>query len=203
MPGGFPEVKRWRRLGTWHLLDQSLADGTLGHWTPNTNIGFASQWQGVGSLGPHAMATDGSQLFLGGDFTTVNNKPQQGIAIFPTGLGSGAAGQSDHRADGDQHLGRGGFGQLPRHFEHATSARSILDLPRRGHQADRYPDRHLLAGPGDQPVLRYQDTGLTPGSSHTYTYQANDGTHTTAKSPASAPVTVAQPARRWPISRPS
>ena len=34
------------------------------------------------------MATDGSQLFVGGDFTTVNNKPQQGIAIFPAGLGS-------------------------------------------------------------------------------------------------------------------
>ena len=42
-----------------------------------------------------------------------------------------------------------------------------------------------------QPVLHYRDTGLTPGSSHTYTYQAYDGTHSTAKSPASAPVTVA------------
>ena len=42
-----------------------------------------------------------------------------------------------------------------------------------------------------QPVLRYQDTGLTPGSSHTYTYQASDGTHSSTKSPASAPVTVA------------
>ncbi len=29
------------------------------------------------------MATDGSQLFLGGDFTTVNGKHQQGFAIFP------------------------------------------------------------------------------------------------------------------------
>ncbi len=31
------------------------------------------------------MATDGTQLFVGGDFTTVNNEPQQGIAIFPAG----------------------------------------------------------------------------------------------------------------------
>jgi hypothetical protein len=29
------------------------------------------------------MATDGNQLFLGGDFTTVNGKNQQGFAIFP------------------------------------------------------------------------------------------------------------------------
>jgi hypothetical protein len=43
---------------------------------------------------------------------------------------------------------------------------------------------------GMQPVLQYKDTGLTPGSTHTYTYQASDGTHSAAKSPASAPVTV-------------
>jgi concanavalin A-like lectin/glucanase superfamily protein len=40
-------------------------------------------------------------------------------------------------------------------------------------------------------MLQYQDTGLTPGSTHTYTYTASDGPHTTAKSPASAAVTVA------------
>ena len=31
------------------------------------------------------MATDGSQLFLGGDFTSVNGTNQQGFAIFPAG----------------------------------------------------------------------------------------------------------------------
>ncbi len=41
------------------------------------------------------------------------------------------------------------------------------------------------------PVLHFEDTGLTPGSSHTYTVTASDGTLTTAKSPASASVTVA------------
>ena len=86
--GRVPAGPRRRRRVTWHLLDQSLTDGTLGHWTPTTNTGTTSP--GVGALGPHAMATDGSQLFVGGDFTTVNNKPQQGFAIFPAGAGSAA-----------------------------------------------------------------------------------------------------------------
>ena len=41
------------------------------------------------------------------------------------------------------------------------------------------------------PVLSYQDTGLTPGSTHTYTYAATDGTHLSGRSPSSASVTVA------------
>jgi hypothetical protein len=77
-PGGFPQVPN--PDGGWvtrHLLDQSLVDGSLGHWTPNTN-----QPNGHEPLGPGAMATDGTQLFVGGDFTTVNNLGQQGFARF-------------------------------------------------------------------------------------------------------------------------
>ena len=56
-----------------HLLDQSLVNGTLGHWTPDTN---------GNQLGPRVMATDGMQLFVGGDFTSVNSRLQQGLARF-------------------------------------------------------------------------------------------------------------------------
>ena len=74
-PGGFPQVNN--NSGGWvthHLLDQSLTDGSIGHWTPNTDGTV---------LGPRAMATDGTQLFVGGDFLNVNAHPQQGFAIFP------------------------------------------------------------------------------------------------------------------------
>ena len=81
LPGSH-ELPNGNRVG-WHLLDQSPADGTIQHWTPNTDIGFASQWPGVGGLGPHAMATDGSQLFLGGDFNTVNNKRSRASPSSP------------------------------------------------------------------------------------------------------------------------
>jgi Concanavalin A-like lectin/glucanases superfamily len=193
VPGGFPQVTNSSHpTGVrWHLLDQSLADGTLGHWTPNTNGGNASAWPGVDSLGPHAMATDGSQLFVGGDFTTVNNKPQQGIAIFPTGLGSAAPANPTTAPTVTSTSAGVDSVSFP-----ATSSTDVGTLSYKiFRDGGSKPIATLTATswpePGEQPVLHYQDTGLTPGSSHTYTYQASDGTHNSAKSPASSPVTVA------------
>ena len=192
VPGGFPEVDNsgGTRVG-WHLLDQSLADGTLGHWTPNTNVGDASVWQGTDGLGPHAMATDGSQLFLGGDFTTVNNKPQESIAIFPSGKDATAPTNPTAAPTVTSTVAGVDSVSFP-----ATSSKDVGTLSYRiFRDGGSTPIATLNATSwpeaGMQPVLRYQDTGLTPGSSHTYTYQGYDGTHFTGKSPASAPVTVA------------
>jgi Concanavalin A-like lectin/glucanases superfamily len=191
-PGGWPEVRMadGTRL-PWHLLDQSTADGTIGHWTPDTNVGDASVWQGTDGLGPHAMATDGSQLFLGGDFTTVNNKAQQGIAIFPSGKDATAPTNPTAAPTVTSTLAGVDNISFP-----ATSSKDVGTLSYRiFRDGGSSPIATLTATswpePGDQPLLRYEDTGLTPGSSHTYTYQAYDGTHYTAKSPASASVTVA------------
>ena len=103
-------------MTAWHLLDQSLTDGTLGHWTPITNIGKPGL-AGLAGLGPHAMATDGSQLFVGGDFTTVNNKPQQGIAIFPPGKDPAAPANPTAAPTVTSTGGGHRSGQLPRHLE--------------------------------------------------------------------------------------
>src|SRR6266508_349001 len=46
---------------------------SVGSWYPNTS---------GNPLGPRAFATDGTQLFVGGDFGTVNNKAQQGFTRF-------------------------------------------------------------------------------------------------------------------------
>jgi hypothetical protein len=76
MPGGFtgarfPDEFSWYRL---NALDPQT--GRFGHWQPNTNAA------GVTVVGPQVMATDGTQLFVGGDFTTVNGSRQQGLARF-------------------------------------------------------------------------------------------------------------------------
>jgi Concanavalin A-like lectin/glucanases superfamily len=214
-PGGFPQVSKptggWV---TWHLLDQSTTDGTLGHWTPSTNTGTTQS--GTGTLGPHVMATDGSRLFVGGDFTTVNNKPQQGIAIFPTGLGSvvpsnpATAPTVTSTSAGVDSI------SFPAVSSMATGTLSYRIF--RDGAATPIATLTATSWPWAKPVLRYLDPGLTPGSSHTYTYQATDGTHFSGKSPASAPVTVSStspslsyqqtalqdnPSFLWPLSETS
>lgn len=185
-PGGFPQVNAagggWV---TWHLLDQSLSDGTLGHWTPATNTG--STWSGTGTLGPHAMATDGSQLFVGGDFTTVNSKPQQGIAIFPAATSPVAPAKPTTAPTVTSTSAGVDSVSFP-----AVSSQDAGTLSYKiFRDGGTTPIATLTATswPWALPVLHYQDEGLTPGSQHTYSYQAYDGVGS-AKSPTSAPVTV-------------
>ncbi|HEX3924223.1 MAG TPA: LamG domain-containing protein [Streptosporangiaceae bacterium] len=209
-PGGFPQVSNASGSGdvTWHLLAQSLTDGSLGHWTPDTSS------PGSG-LGPRVMATDGKQLFLGGDFTTVNNQPREGFAIFPAAPDS--VYPSNPTTAPAVTSTQAGVDSIS--FP-AVSSRDVgtlnYEIFRDGGTT---PIATLTATswPWALPVLHYQDTGLTAGSSHTYTYAATDGTHLTAKSPASASVTVSSaaplsyqktvlansPSFLWPLSETS
>ena len=186
-PGGFPQVNSGSGWLTYHLLDQSTTNGTLGHWTPATNTGSTNS--GVQTLGPHAMATDGNQLFVGGDFTTVNYQPQQGIAIFPSG--SGSVPPSNPTTAPTVTSPSAGVDSVS--FP-AVSSQDIGSLSYKiFRDGGTTPIATLTATswPWALPVLHYQDTGLTPGSTHTYAYQASDGIHGTAKSPTSGSVTVA------------
>ena len=82
--GGFGQIRpRWQ---PHHLLSENPVNGHLLPWgtsarsvpqpLPDTNGGVRVE------LGPFAFATDGRQLFVGGDFTTVNARPQEGLARF-------------------------------------------------------------------------------------------------------------------------
>jgi hypothetical protein len=70
-PDNFPEVPKNENR---HLTSESLATGYLGPWYPDAHAGP--------NLGPRTMVTDGTQLFVGGDFTKVDGTLQQGIARF-------------------------------------------------------------------------------------------------------------------------
>ncbi len=180
-PGGFPQVNSGSGWVTHHLLDQSLTDGTLGHFTPDTS-------SPSGGLGPRVMATDGSQLFLGGDFTLINGGAQQGFAIFPSAVDP----QYPTRPSVAPTATSTSAGIDTVSFP-AVSSRDVGTLTYALYRdSGTKPIATLTATswPWALPVLQYQDTGLAPGSSHTYTYTASDGPHTTAKSPASASVTV-------------
>jgi len=134
-PGGFPAVATTKGFVLHHLLDQSLTDGSLGHFTADTDNT---------NLGPRVMATDGTQLFLGGAFLTVNGKPQQGFARFGPGPDVTAPGHP-LGADGDQHLGRGGLGDLQRGQRPRRRHAELRDLPGWRQDPDRDHHGHVLA----------------------------------------------------------
>jgi hypothetical protein len=72
-PDNFPSLPHHQ---VRHLLSERLSNGFLGPWYPLANAGV--------NLGPRAMATDGKQLYVGGDFSKVNGLEQQGVARFTT-----------------------------------------------------------------------------------------------------------------------
>lgn len=79
--GGFPETYSTApvELRYHHRLTaQSVKDGRalMLQWWPTTNGGTG------GSLGPRDLTTDGTYLWVGGEFTTVDGKPQQGLTRF-------------------------------------------------------------------------------------------------------------------------
>ena len=178
--GGFPQVAN--PAGSWivhRLLSQSLVDGSIGHWTPGTN---------GNNLGPRVMATDGSELFLGGDFTTVNSKGQEGFARFEptpdtTTPGRPGAPIVTSTSAGVESL--------------SFSAVSDSDDGTLGYAIYRDGGKspiatiHATSWPWAEPVLHYRDAGLAAGSSHTYTVTASDGTRTSSRSAASVAVKVA------------
>ena len=180
-PGGFPQVNNGSGWVGHYLLDQSLTDGTLGHWNPNVS-------PTSGGLGPRVFATDGSQLFVGGDIASVNGTAQQGFAIFPAGPDP----QYPTRPSVAPTVTSTSAGVDSVSFP-AVSSRDIGTLTYAIYRdSGTTPIGTVTATswPWALPVLQFRDTGLTPGSSHTYTYTASDGLHTTAKSPASSSVTV-------------
>ncbi|MET9268332.1 fibronectin type III domain-containing protein [Kribbella sp. NPDC003557] len=77
--GAFPD-----KTGMHHLLVYSTITGKLGPWFPNTKAG------GTTLVGPLAFASGGNDLWAGGDFTTVNGVPQEGLTRF-TDVPGGAA----------------------------------------------------------------------------------------------------------------
>lgn len=178
-PGGFPQVSN--PSGGWvthHLLTQSLTDGSVGHWTPNTDNT---------NLGPRVLATDGTQLFVGGSFVTVNGKPQQGFARFqPTPDATGPT------RPGQPVVTSTSAGVDSVSFAGSSDADDGTITYRIYRDAGTSPIRTITATswPWAIPWLHFRDSGLTPGSTHTYKVSATDGVKGSTVSLTSAPVTV-------------
>ncbi|MGW0191203.1 fibronectin type III domain-containing protein [Streptomyces sp. NPDC003362] len=173
-PGGFPEHNNRQ-----HFLAQSVRDRRILHWFPDTDGGIGEQ------NGPRALVVANGILWAGGEFTEVNDRPQQGLTRFAAGTDTGAP------------------ESLPRLQVTETSAGRVTLTWRAAWDRDDaelqyliYRDGRRVAAPWqrstswDRPQMTYTDT-VTPGSSHRYAIAVTDGDNTSPKSKELEVVTTA------------
>jgi hypothetical protein len=176
--GGFPEVGTGSAR---HLLVEKLSDGSLGPWYPNTS---------GNPLGPRTFATDGTQLFVGGDFGSVNNKPQQGFTRF-----GGPPDLTRPRTPKVPTASSTTAGQVRLSWQATTDDDDetlIYRVYRDGAATPVYTSPPTRSTFWILPTLTFTETGLTPGSTHSYRVDAKEANGTNVSSKSSAvTVTVA------------
>jgi hypothetical protein len=176
--GEFPDGRRY------HLLAQPTTSvGKLG-WFPDTNDGIGE------GIGPRAFTISGTgttkYLWVGGEFTTTNGAPAQGLTRFASGPDTGAptvpvASAAAVGPDAVQ-----------------VRWRSSLDLDDSKLTYKVY--RNGAATPiatvqGDslhwsRPQVSVKDTDVTPGQTYTYRVTASDAAGNTSALSATSTVTV-------------
>jgi hypothetical protein len=176
-PDNYPQVPENQAR---HLLSENISNGFLGPWYPFTNAGP--------NLGPRGMATDGTQLFVGGDFTVINGLGQQGFARFsPTSdyaTPKPAAPVAVSSVAGSVNV----YAQAPVDYDDTDLTMQLF----RDGGTTPVATAQVHSIPSRQPVVGFTDSGLTVGSHHTYTVKAveTNGTGTSPASAASNSVTV-------------
>lgn len=162
-PGGFPD-----RGDRQHLLAQSVADRKILHWFPDTNGGLGEQ------VGPRALVVSRGVLWVGGEFTQVNEQPQQGITRF---------GSRDTGAPKVPSLSlTSATAEKVTLAWRATWDRDDASLTykiyRDGKLVTRQTQRSTF---WDLPRMTYTDS-VSAGTRHTYSIEVTDGTNTSARS---------------------
>lgn len=173
-PGGFPEAYNGilaanRRY--YRLLAQDARSGTptIQHWFPTTDGGIQQK------LGPRTMATDGRHLWTGGEFTTVNGAPQQSLTRFTFADVSPDVGRP--RTPDPVRAGTSATGSVTVHFRGTEDLDDELltyELIRDHDTARPVAVVEGRSKPWAYPDFTFVDTGLEPGSTHTYDVRATD-----------------------------
>ncbi|MEV0490116.1 LamG domain-containing protein [Streptomyces atratus] len=183
--GEFPDQPRK------HLLAQSVNDPKLLPWFPDTNDGIGEP------VGPRVMAqTDQGghhYLWVGGEFTTVNGSAQQGLTRFADGPDTGAPWVPNVS------LSTVAAGKIEVNWQTSFDT-DDGELTYRIYKDGASTPVYTTTGSSvfwDRPQLRWTDTDVAPGETHTYRISAGDGTNTSAKSPAQS-ATVASAAESYP-----
>lgn len=157
--GGFPEGPNR------FLLVQRTDNGQLAGWYPQTNASGTTQ------VGPLAMATDGQQLWVGGDFTQVNGATQQGVTRFQADPETAPARPPTPSATSTR------AGQAKVTFKATTDKDDenlTYNLYRSGTTQPIFT-QVVRSRFWDIPTLTFTDTNLAPGSQVAYRVEASDG----------------------------
>ncbi|MEV7004502.1 glycine-rich protein [Streptomyces sp. NPDC093982] len=166
-----------------YLLAESVNDPTLLGWFPKANAGIGEQ------LGPRVITTASKggtdYMWVGGEFTAINGKPQQALTRFASGPDTGAPPVPKEVVASST---------IPGQVD--LSWQSSLDLDDTDLTYRIYrngSDKPIstitrTSLPWDRPQLDFSDTEATPGSTYTYRITVSDGAGNT--SARSAPVTV-------------
>lgn len=181
-PDAFPELGSTKGLSR-HLLSRTTSGGLLSTWYPNTDGGIPPAGQ-TGGLGPRVMATDGSQLFVGGEFTTVNGLPQQGLARFDPATGDLA---SPSRPVAPTAVALAG-GKVRIYVQAPVDTDDVHLTVRLYRDGGSTPIATVAVKSlfWKRPVFTVNDDGLAIGSTHTYTVDAKE-TYGPRIAPRSAP----------------
>jgi hypothetical protein len=175
-PGGFPE------LGVRHtLLAQSATDRHILHWFPDTDGGLGE------GVGPRALTTARGVLWVGGEFTQVNGRPQQGLTRFGTETPTSLP-QTPSPTLLAANPGRVTIGWR------ASWDRNTAALTYRLYRDGKLVSRQTASSTSwHLPQMSYTDS-VPPGTHHRYAIDvAATGTRTSHRSP-SLSVTVPAPA---------
>jgi hypothetical protein len=194
-----------------YLVGQDVRDGSFVHWYPNTN---ATSNGGTTSVGPQVMATTPNGIIVGGDFTRVNGANQQGLARFVAGGDTATPEVPGRSLNGDPWPNTPPriVASMPVTVQPTAANTLTVEFPavidvdtglltyRIYRDNANTPIATLTARswPWTHPTLRYNDSGLAAGSTHSYRVSASDGTRTSARSTAvsgtvrtTAPATLA------------
>lgn len=190
VPGGFPQTQPW----TWYraLAFTNYADGVAARepygytnwagtpaprllsWYPDINSGsFTGQNQG-----PWNIATNNQYLSYGGEFTIVNNKRQQGLVRFA--VKEIAPNKQPPRITAAEFVPRGlaiAAGSIRvnwmTNFDRDNES-IVYRVYRDGNMTTPVYETTARSVIWNRPRIGFTDSGLTPGSSHTYRLRAID-----------------------------
>jgi hypothetical protein len=176
--------------GRQYLTAQrTTTDATFLGWYPNTNAGIG---EGIGPrdlvIGKTASGVE--YLWLAGEFTTVNGRPQQALARFGTGPDTGAPSQPQVSV----------ASLRPGQVDVRIQASTDTDDTRLTYLVFRDGgSTPVWSGTMDslwyvRPQLTFVDENRTPGTLHTYRVRATDGaTSSVLSAPESVTVAGAAP----------